>query len=437
LGVRPGVLSGGRGALQKRGYELFRRVNQISKPLVAATAISRRGRCTVLACIFAVPGFLCMAIATPATASAAQPSPRSQPIPEGERQPPAAGLCRIDPGVRRRVDLSSSDRNAIDTCVSSLIAAMSEPESRRLREARSRLLEPLDDADASVPFRLTYADNVLRHVRPLVASQRDELAINAARILGELATGDSLAALELMLNDQREAVRFTAAAGFERAFNRVSRTAQPLVRADRVAAALIPLERIAATDPSPFVVDAAMQALAEATRLGTAAPAGAAGNFGAVRVDAVAAISRAAGAWAASCDASEAHALPILRGARAVRDALIQVGPNIQPLDRRTLTDAAGFAGDILTFARCRICDNCPAVDREALRTATTLAETILDRTSQGLGGPARTSRLAQHIERNEDDRFCQAVERLLSPNGELTSAPFNFPADRFKPCRR
>lgn len=362
---------------------------------------------------------------------------RPEPIPEGARQSPSAGLCRIDPGVRRRVDLSSTDRDAIDACVSSLVAAMVEPETRRLREARSRLLEPLDDAESSVPFRLTYADIVLRHVRPLINSQREELAINAARVLGELASGDSLAALELMLADEREAVRFSAAAGFERAFSRVARTAQPLVRADRVAAALVPLERIASNDRSPNVVDAAMQSLAEASRFGTGQAAASAAGFGTVRIEAVAAISRSAGIRASSCESGQAYALPILRGARAVRDALIQVGPNIQPLDRRTLTEAAGFAGDILTFVRCRVCERCQTVDREALRTATVLAELILDRTSQGLGGPARTSRLAQHLERNEEDRFCSAVERILAPNGELSSAPFNFPPDRFKPCQR
>lgn len=129
-----------------------------------------------------------------------------------------------------------------------------------VRTARSRLLEPLQNPQASVRFRQIYSDAIAPALIRHAESKSDRASINALRVLGELATPAALDAVEARLADDRLAVRYAAVTGLERALASI-RTSSPAVTQARLNQAVERLGQRFAAETDPDVATAVARAL--------------------------------------------------------------------------------------------------------------------------------------------------------------------------------
>lgn len=303
----------------------------------------------------------------------------------------------------------------------------------QISTSRKRLLSPLRGNVVSTPFRTFYADRVLQKVTPLIPDARDEVAINAARVAGELGTPASIDALRPALADKRPAVRIEAAFALERVFA-IARDAQgvPVLLARDVGRGLGHLTEAFAAESEPLAADALVVAMSTPIQITEDKILG-------VRNDAAVALARAVSARVKD-PAAESFTAAFGRASRALLDPFLNVNPNAA-LSTSAIKEAAGTAGDLLAWASRRVtAAGGPPAEPELtqLRLIVAQLEVLIARCQARLDGRDLSSRRLADSLRSEGgevnvEQFRRGVQEFLGPDGILTKAPFGFAADRFR----
>ncbi|MCW5766330.1 MAG: hypothetical protein KIT68_10190 [Phycisphaeraceae bacterium] len=303
-----------------------------------------------------------------------------------------------------------------------------------IKAARSAILRPLQCNEVSLQFRVEYAKALLPVIDPLTQDTRDQVAANALRIAGELATTNALPLIARGLKDQRSAVRYAACYGAGRVFDALrmpDTVSAAAVGAADVDALLADLAALFASEKDPAVLDGCALAFAGATTVA----AGKIKSYDA-RSQAVVTFCNAAGARAKSLKGSSADApqLPVmLRAATSVRNALITAGGSGQTLTNPALVAAGGLSGDMLALvARALKGSDKDKLDRATLEGLVRAAEAAGSLSRQLLRVSGPPANLGEAVKSGRDDQFLRDVLAIIGDGGVLTKSPFDFPRDRF-----
>jgi hypothetical protein len=347
-------------------------------------------------------------------------------------------VCRAQPGaglpteITTSASLSEEQKSRIREFVDQFKAGLSS-DALEIRRSRNALLEPLRNDSASVTFRLEYAGDLEPVLRPLIASDKPIVAVNAVRIAGELATPKGIDLLEPAISDKRPAVRFEAVIGFAHTFQATERSS-PAIAAGQAISALQTLKAGLLHEDDWHVVEGYVQAFKAGSRVPFSKLSG-------VRAASVMALAEGLGAKAQNAnDPPKEVPSPMYsafqRAAQTMRNALTNQNINEpQPSDAE-LKAAGALGGDLLANLRRRVLAG--ELKNGASRSEFTLIAADSERSVFLATSALRGStdgldlHLGEKIQQGKDDVFVNDSLRLIGANGILTGNPFNFADDRF-----
>jgi hypothetical protein len=370
------------------------------------------------------------ALAQDAAAPAAQPAG-------------SIGPGSLPEGIATSLQLSEDQRGQVRAFVAASKDALLGTDADKLRRARVQLLDPLEKSGVSVAFRLELAGAALPIAEQMVRSEDVSAVINGLKIAGDLATDPAGRLCITKLDDQRVAVRFAAAAALNRLLEAAWREA-PAISSVQAQSMVAALGKRLAVEPDPMVPDALVRGMISGFQ-------GEGTDFADARGVALKTLCDSLGQRVRE---SGKDGLPTemlrttIRGAAAVRDLLTST--TARSLVPTQVADAAGFGGDLLTFAKREIKRGAyPSVapgDDDAARAskvearafvvqAASLGETIVF-FAQGLSGqtgsPTKMAELLKDASVQNDARFAEDVKAITGPQGVLSKPPFGIAASRF-----
>ncbi|MBC7835153.1 MAG: hypothetical protein H7Y88_08630 [Phycisphaerales bacterium] len=350
---------------------------------------------------------------------------------------PARAQRDLEPSIIESGALSDADKTEIRQFLTGLTPELTG-EPVRIKASRERIVRQLraqgTGSQPSIAFRLEYARQLLPVVEPLIVNEGDLIAANALIIAGELGVPAASPILERGLADKRPPVRYGAAFGYKRLFERLIQ-GSPALTSKQATDALGTVVGAIPGEIDTKVIEGLLRAL----EAGAKVPAEQVKDL---RSSSVSALATTMGARAAAdagggerannkLDLSRA----LLRASQIAHDALTRVhmDKNEPQLPTQSLVDVGGLSGDILAYVRARLAAPDLASDeRDRLTALTKSAESVYHFTNEALGGPLRDPALGSLLDAGDTTGFSKAVVDLIGPSGPLTTAPFGYADDRF-----
>jgi hypothetical protein len=340
----------------------------------------------------------------------------------------APAVPQLEPSMVGKADASFSDaeKKSIAAVVEAARAGLTSDDPAVISRTRTGVLTPLRAAGVGLGFRVEYAQQLVPALRSLAADKRDEVAVNALRIAGELGTRSAADVLVEALKDPREAVRLVAGMGLRRTFASLA-VGTPGLSPQQSLTLVRDAGKALGTEKSAAVAETLVIALESAVVVPDAA-------IPDLRLTALDELTAQVGARARAPDAGRAFVGPVLRAGRAARTALSNVNPADKPPTPATLAGVAGLAGDTLAMVVRRLAAQPDAGERAELATLAGQSEAVYALAHTGLGGSPTSLRLEPLItpDGTKDEQFVAAVAKLIGPGGTLTQPPFSFKPERF-----
>ena len=321
-------------------------------------------------------------------------------------------------------DVTSGQRDAVKQFIDAHKDGL-KGEATEIRRSRNALLEPLRNPRITVAFRLEYTRQLTPVLRPLVSDVNDVVAVNALRVVGELATASSVELLTEALKDKRPGVRYIAASGFENTFQAMQRSV-PAVGGSQALRMVDTLKAAIASEKDARVLEGLVLALQEASRIPKRQVEGMrdAGTLALAEAVSAKAMDRKIGLEA---DAA------FRRAVFAIRTAATNPDINEAELNQATLRAAAGMAGDLLALVSERLKAGIePDADMALMVTEAERVIFFIQPKLSTSGEAAKEFKLADLVQQKKTAEYQQQVMQLIGPNGVLTSEAFRFPNDRF-----
>ena len=292
-----------------------------------------------------------------------------------------------------------------------------------IRRSREALQTPLLVPKISVTFRQKYSDLLVDPVlKPLVADPRDEVAINALILSGNVATSASLRLAEAGLADKRPSVRFAAAMAYRSTFRACVREL-PALSANQATAAVRLLQKTLAGEQDPMVQDGILQAIAVACEVPDLTLPG-------VGQTAAEGLAVSAGDLARREGSGMAGYRPLVTAGKALFDL---VSNQAMVLPNSALIAEGGYTGDVVSMARKRLASPIDEDERSQLALVVGQANLIYSLAQSRLGsGQPLGAKFDEMVRNKQDDAFRQDVERLIGKDGALTKPPFSLDPNRF-----
>lgn len=329
----------------------------------------------------------------------------------------------------KRGDLDGAAKAAIAGHVAQHKSGLSG-DDKAIKDSRSALLGPLSFPDVSVQFRVEYSKSLLEAIDPLVSDPRDQVAANALRLAGELATSNSLPLITRAFKDKRAPIRYAACFGAGRMFDCIKTQAAAMAAAD-FELLFDELAAFMARESDPYLLDGCVLAL----KAGASVPGDRIKDYD-LRSRAVKTLADAAGAKAKELKgvAGEFRDLPVLvRAVVTVRDAVVAAGAQGQRLSQAAGVSAGGLGGDLVALcARILKGPDASNVDRAVIESLASAAEATVTFSGQLLSVTVPRQNLGSDLKASRDADFLRKVPALVGEGGVLTKAPFNLPKDRF-----
>lgn len=340
--------------------------------------------------------------------------------------PASAQVASIpDAVVTSTTSLTQPQVTQIEQVVREGVADLTSGDPDRVSAARARLLAPLEVAGIGVPFRLAYSNLLCPQLERLVTGDDQQTAMNALRILGELATDRSTNSVEPALDHAGSDVRYTAVYSVGRVFEGVA-AESPAVAPTRVRALIDRLAELIRNEPEPWILDVAVRAMITAGSIDK-------DNFEDVRAHAYQQLAAACSDRVRSLPLEESgtdRLYFMLRASVAIRDAI----NDARSLSPEAAQSGAAFGGDVLTFAAARVQrGELAAGERELLNSLARTSQAnnyfaagVID-PRQPLPTPAPIPPL--NADGGNDDAYVRAA---VSEVDRLYQAPFRFDRGRF-----
>lgn len=303
-----------------------------------------------------------------------------------------------------------------------------------IKSARGALLGPLGCSSPATGagFRVEYAKALVPVLTPLTGDARDQVAANALRIAGELATSSSLPLISTGLKDKRSSVRYAACFAAGRVFEAI-RLSPPAVGQVEIETLLQDLSSFMAAESEPALLDGCVLALSA----GVGVPGTQIKGYD-VRSRSAIFLAEAVGAKARTLKgvSADGPTLPVLlRACTTIRNAVIDAVGASKSLSNPALISSGGLGGDLLALtARLLKGSNADAFDRQVVESIVRAAEATVNYCCQLLGVASPKSNLGEQLQRKRDQQYLTDVQSVIGENGVLVKPPFNLPKDRFNP---
>ena len=333
---------------------------------------------------------------------------------------PGQTACNIPDDVARSRSISESDRSLIRDCVNNNRAALGA-EYDAVRRARVAMLAPLRVSGVSIEFRAAYSAEAELAIAPLVRSERDDVAINALRIAGELGTEQGARLCAAALADKRPGVRMMAAAGLGRTFSILQSDAT--MTAQQILRVLSDMAQAARTEPDPLVLDGLAMTYEAAFGLPTSTS-----ELAQARNRAL--LDAATEFGGARDGKLGPEAVPaMLRISLALREPVL----NSPPPPANVLREVSGMAGDFLAHVLRRTsARDVGETERAHLGVLVAQSENLVSFAARGLNAAYAPRNLSELVASGRDTDFARRALDVIGAEGELTKQPFGHPRDRF-----
>lgn len=347
----------------------------------------------------------------------------------------AFGQAELPEGLTSRSNLSPSEEQSVADWATSLWSSVDAQTPTAAREARRRLVEPLLSEDTSASFRLAMDQSLSGELRQAMAGDDVFRGVNAALLMGWLATDRSVRVLTETTQNGPVAVRFAAISGLGKAF-RASSFAPVAFQAQVGNDAVDALAGVLAGADDQSILDATSKALIYAMDVPEAAIAG----FGA-----------RAGERLAQAIGERLNTLPIddhlgnrlkplIRAMADVRTAITQRRGDVSAGWRSSIMEMYGRAGALgFRFVRAeragQISDAQAESARQTVGTVIQVVSTIppLLRIDRAMQDQLNNIGLASNFSRAPQDdgdayqRSATSLIRLLGEDFGLSSDRFNI----------
>lgn len=336
-----------------------------------------------------------------------------------------AQIRALPPEVISAGSLSEEQRQAIREYPGDAISRLASGDSREVRTARERLLEPLRAGNASLQFKQAYSDAISKGLSDIAAGSQDLAAVNALRVLGELGTPAALDTLEARLADQRGPVRYAAVMGIERTLNAM-RSGSLAITVGRATQSLEKVGALLGKDTQPEVAQAAARAIASLLNLDRA-------GLEEIRSQALSQLAARVRERAGTMKGPAAGAFmpALLTAAQAARDALTTANPALA-LPEAARRQAAEISGD--AFAAVVRAASGPGLGSSAAVRADAAAIVATTEAAILVSAGRQTSplKLDQELRKGTSEGDASFVKRAPELVRVLSGPPLGFPADRF-----
>ncbi|MEX2218739.1 MAG: hypothetical protein WD749_08255 [Phycisphaerales bacterium] len=314
--------------------------------------------------------------------------------------------------------VNAQHEKQIDDLIEQAVALMLSENPPDARRGRDMLLAPMRNPRVTVAFRIAFGGRLAPKLKPLASGTHDGQAINALRVLGEVATPETGLVLEGALADPRIAVKYAAINGIGRTFAAmVDRL--PAMPAGFASGLVRKVGDLVTTEQHPEALDAAVRALMNAQRVTSHAS---------VRDLATVVLAEQAGGRLKGMGAQEPCAPAMLRALNGVRGAMTINDPSAQPT-AAAVRKAAELAGHAVAYVVRNLPEfkDSPGEPQKGILNE---AETILSAASQKAGPPVYASqRLGDEFVRDPAREF---YRKALQTIQWLHGKPFDFPPGTF-----
>jgi hypothetical protein len=304
-----------------------------------------------------------------------------------------------------------------------------------LKKDRDALLQPLEKANTSAPFRLTYEKSLIPLITQMVGSPKEMVVINGLILAGDLATDRAIEVILGKIGDKAPAVRFQVGYALGRVFQTVVK-APKAARDVVLKGAVKDLEGRIAQEKNAAVLDSFIRAGLDATKI----------DF--LQNDAISAVARGVIKAAKNLNnpAGTREAEALLRAADQLQLVLAQAAGRGVPVDPNTAKDAAELGGVLIArVVRMVEKKELPLAEgkpidplRDTSAQLVSASQKLIQFSGQSLqpGGTFTMPPLVESLKQGTvkgDATFVQDAQLLIGPGGMLTKAPFDLPAEKFK----
>ncbi len=317
--------------------------------------------------------------------------------------------------------LSSAETDEVRQFAEPRLDALAGTDAAARERSRAELVSSLRRPGVSVAFRQAYRGVMLDRLRPLASDARDEVAINALLVLGELADDAAARVVLERTSDDRQTVRYAAIAALTTSF-RAARDQAPALTPATAGRIVDHLGERLATERDAWTADAVARSLIAAGSIGRSEFAPAAEN-------AWVALAEGVGDRLFEAQAGPERRIVLLtamRAGEAMRDAV--TAPS--GIGERATRAAAGLGGETIGFvARLLTKGELPAGDRRFETDLVNVGENLVFFSLQQL--PPRTpqqTRLAEMLNAGQDSDYGNAARLLVA---KLAQPPVSMPQNR------
>lgn len=343
---------------------------------------------------------------------------------------PSAMAQRVSDETAKSVTIAANQKQEIAALAQAELPKLADADPETRSTARHVILEPLGVTGVSVAFRIEYSQQLLDGLKKLAADNKaggaggEPAALNAIRVMGELATGESLKSLKDILADPRPSVRRAAAFAYERTFRIAGAgNGAPAVADAQVMTALSELADRLKTEDEPLVIDGIVLALDAAINVGEVQ------QLAGVREQAVKLLAETVAARLKqtvpnddTLDSAVARALDSLVRTQTDQQRKLSVAGN---------KSISLLAGHVLARVRVQLLQNLVG-DRVRADLMVCLAERAYTFAHRSMGNQPLELGLCGMIAASNDGPYTKKVIELIGPSGMLTGAPFGFADDEF-----
>jgi len=339
------------------------------------------------------------------------PARAQQPLPANVVQAPA---------------LSPDAAKQVADYVADPLKKLESAEFKDIKSARERLLEPLKTSGVSVAFRAEYTRLLLPSLSKLASGPSELNAVNALRIMGEIATSDALDELDKRTKDQNPPVRYAAISGVAHVLDSIRDNPVPAILQGRATDTVGKLGELLSVEVNPEIAAAIARALTKQFTLERQ-------GFEPVRIQALAALTKGVKARAAALavnGASPTPQLPLLVAiCTEARNAMAQANPNLQ-LNAQGKLEVAEIAGDCMAvLLRAVKAGQIAPGDREFAAQLADTAESVI---LLAAGRQNLAANLGADLRKGDADGDKAFLDKVLKLFTTLSEPPLNFKPERF-----
>ena len=344
----------------------------------------------------------------------------------------AQAQASLEPNVVTASTMGPDQRRAIDQFAGYYVDDLISADPNKRSPARTALLEPLDNRNVSVDFRMHYSDRLMDELRRVAGHEDTRIAINGLRIAGALATEDSTELLIEASDDDRDDVRYVSAWGIRQTFEEVGRSA-PAIDQIRIQELVELLELRLGIENEPHVFDVVGRALTAAGRLDHQ-------RWRAIRDYAQHVQARVTAVRVKTLNPGPNDTKMLIAVARTLDAQVWFIKDNIA--SDEVMRGAAGLAGQVVSYAGSRAkAGDLDDKERLELQDLVKRAEALIFFAHNALDPAGRhaSTDLADLLAQDgdpqmfDDQMFAdEAVKQVIGHGGVLCQPPFRFPATEF-----